>query len=75
MANLGMSFIEFDIHSQTRLIGANTPPTLTIENCEFKNFIYEFSSFIELNEFGGHVSITNTKFSNFNNCGSVLRYK
>lgn len=30
VANLGMSFIEFDIHSQTGLL-TGTPPTLTIQ--------------------------------------------
>ena len=39
------------------------------------NFIYEFSSFIELNEFGGFISIKDSTFSNFNSCGSLIRYK
>ena len=39
------------------------------------NFIYEFSSFIELNDFGGYVSITDSTFSNFNTCGSLIRKK
>lgn len=42
---------------------------------EFHNFLYDFNTFIEFNSLGGYVSITNTYFKNFNNCGSILRNK
>lgn len=42
---------------------------------EFRNFIYEFNSLIDLNDFGGYVVITNSKFVNFNTCGALIRNK
>ena len=42
-------------------------PTLTINNCEIRNFFYHqyASSFISLSRYGGKVSIQNTIFDNF----------
>lgn len=69
---LGAGFFVFDISKNTLL---TSPPTLTLENVQFRDFVYEFNSFIELNDYGGHITMTNTKFENFNNCGAVLRNK
>ena len=41
----------------------------------FSNFRYEFNSFIELNDYAGNVVIKNSKFSNFQSCGSIIRNK
>ena len=35
----------------------------------------DFNSFVELNDYGGHISITNTLFNNINTCGSIFRNK
>lgn len=35
--------------------------------------MYEYNSFIELNDYGGYVVITNSKFINMNSCGSIIR--
>jgi glutathionylspermidine synthase len=40
---------------------------------EFRNFLYEFNSFIELPEYGAKVTITGSKFTNMNTCGAILR--
>lgn len=45
---------------------------LHIENCEFKNFLYEMNSFIELNPFGAHINIVDSTFSQFSFCGSFI---
>lgn len=37
--------------------------------------MYEFNSFIELNDFGGYVSIVDSSFSHMNSCGSLIRNK
>jgi len=39
------------------------------------NFLYEFNSFIELNEQGGHIVMTGVIFKNFNTCGAIVRNK
>jgi hypothetical protein len=39
----------------------------------FKNFLYEFNTFIELNEWGSTVSISSTTFDRMSNCGSIIR--
>ncbi len=44
--NYGKPFIRFDIHDYSTL---TSPPTLTIDTCTFKNFVYEYDSFIKLN--------------------------
>eukprot|EP00347_Sterkiella_histriomuscorum_P024148 403332142 len=68
----GGGLFVFDSHPQMIL---TAPPTLTLNFCVFKNFMYEFNSFIELNDIGGFVSITGSVFSNFNTCGSIIRNK
>jgi len=67
---MGTSFIKFDLSTRTML---TAPPTLTITNVQFKNFLYEFNSFIELGDYGGFVTITDSTFTNMNTCGAVLR--
>ncbi|CDW71358.1 UNKNOWN [Stylonychia lemnae] len=66
----GGYFIKFDISSNTVL---NSPPTLIINNCEFKNFIFNFNSLIETNPNGGHINITNSIFDRFTSCGAIIR--
>jgi hypothetical protein len=39
------------------------------------NFLYEYNSFIEMNDFGAIISITGSTFSNMNSCGSLIRNK
>ncbi|CDW75099.1 UNKNOWN [Stylonychia lemnae] len=46
-----------------------------IINCIFENFIYDFNSFIEINNKVGYITITNSQFINFNTCGSIVRNK
>eukprot|EP00347_Sterkiella_histriomuscorum_P017093 403350695 len=68
----GGSFIQFDINGNSMIV---QPQTLKLENVTFKNFIYEFNSFIELNDYGGYVFMKNVKFENINSCGSIIRNK
>jgi len=63
------TFIEFDATSDTML---DDYQVLYIENCEFKNFLYEMNSFIELNPFGAHIDIIDSTFSQFSFCGSFI---
>jgi hypothetical protein len=35
--------------------------------------LYEFNTFIELNDWGNTVTITSTTFDRFSNCGSIIR--
>jgi hypothetical protein len=48
------------------------PPTLTITDCKFENYLYEMDSFIMLNQFGGYISITGTEFNYFSFCGAFI---
>ncbi len=66
----GTSFFKFDIGEQTTL---TSPPTLILRNCQFKNFLMEFNSFIETNPFGGHIYIVSTTFDRFSSCGAIVR--
>ncbi len=59
--------------SNTVLDESSTPPTLTLDNCEFRNFIQNFNSFIKTNTYGGHIVITNTVFNRISSCGSIIR--
>eukprot|EP00347_Sterkiella_histriomuscorum_P008702 403344080 len=60
---------------QHPLMILTSTPTLTLNNCVFKNFMYEFNSFIDMNDLGGEVKIQNTVFSHFNTCGAIVRNK
>ena len=55
------------------MTSASSIQSLTFSNCVFKNFIYDFNTFIELNSWGGTVSISSTTFDRMSNCGSILR--
>eukprot|EP00347_Sterkiella_histriomuscorum_P009818 403339769 len=68
----GGSFIQFDINENSMI---TQPQVLQLENVTFKNFIYEFNSFIELNDYGGYVNMKNVEFENINSCGSIIRNK
>ena len=46
---------------------------LTLQDCEFKNFLYEFDSFITFSRKGGHIQIKDTTFTRFSNCGSIVK--
>jgi hypothetical protein len=35
--------------------------------------MYEFSGFIEMNDYGGHVEMYDTVFKNINTCGALIR--
>ena len=41
----------------------------------FTTFFYNYGGFIELNEYGGYVNITNVTVSDLNGCGSFIRNK
>ncbi|CDW77598.1 UNKNOWN [Stylonychia lemnae] len=69
---IGGSLIQFDITSQTSL---TSPQTLLLQNVIFENFVYDFNALIELNDFGGQITLINTSFININSCGSVIRNK
>ncbi|TNV88247.1 hypothetical protein FGO68_gene13755 [Halteria grandinella] len=69
---LGAGLFTFDINSQTKL---TTPPTLTLDTVEITNVQYEFNSLIEMNPYGGRVVIKNSKFTNINSCGALIRNK
>ncbi|CDW85402.1 UNKNOWN [Stylonychia lemnae] len=70
----GGSLIKFDISQETVLTRVlDRPPTLLIDGCQFKNFIFDFNTLIETNSYGGHIIIQNSKFERFSTCGAVLR--
>jgi hypothetical protein len=37
------------------------------------NFLYDFNSFIETNDYGGHIIIVGTTFERFSTCGAIVR--
>jgi hypothetical protein len=41
----------------------------------FHQFAYNFNSFIDLNDDGGHVIIKDSIFSEFSTCGAIIRNK
>jgi hypothetical protein len=49
--------------------------TLSIENSSFLNFFHDFTSLIGFTKGHGHVTIQNTIFQQFSNCGSIFRDK
>ena len=63
------TFIEFDLTKDTALWNRQL---LTIDNCEFHNFLYEMNSFIQLHQYGARITITNSKFEHFSFCGSFI---
>ena len=70
MSTFGGGFFEFGYTDQSEISEVGT---LTIEDCEFVNFYYDFTSFILLNNGHGHVEISGSKFDKFSNCGSIIR--
>ncbi|CDW84063.1 UNKNOWN [Stylonychia lemnae] len=69
---IGTSFIQFDISSQTLL---QSPQTLQLNNVEFNNFIYDFNTLIELNDFGGFIEMNSVLINNISSCGAIIRNK
>ena len=47
--------------------------TLTISNCVFQNFFFDFTSLIGLTKDHGNVLITRSNFDRFSNWGSIIR--
>ena len=41
----------------------------------FKNFLFDFNSLIELNDYGGFINIESSTFTNINSCGAIIRNK
>eukprot|EP00347_Sterkiella_histriomuscorum_P009503 403340963 len=68
----GGALFTFEQHP---LMALTTPANLTLNNCIFRNFMYEFNSLIELNDLGGYVQISKTQFQNINTCGAIIRNK
>ncbi|CDW74791.1 UNKNOWN [Stylonychia lemnae] len=68
----GTNFFEFEMQNRSMLA---QPSTLILQNVIFKNFIYEYNSFIELSSLGGHVILKNVIFDNMNSCGAIIRNK
>eukprot|EP00347_Sterkiella_histriomuscorum_P016469 403353061 len=60
---------------QCQLINLDLKCVYCLKGSKFSNFIYELNSFIEFNDYGGNVQITNTVFDNINTCGSLIRNK
>lgn len=63
------SFIKFDTTPDTM---RDDHSHVIIENCVFKDYLYEMKSFIEMNPFGGHVDIVDSDFTHFSFCGSLI---
>lgn len=61
-------YFGFDIEGSSTV-----PGTLTIQNSIFRNFLYDFTSLIGLNDGNGHIVITNSTFEKFSNWGSIIR--
>jgi hypothetical protein len=47
--------------------------TLTIQNCQFQHFFYDFTTLIEFVNGYGHVVIRESVFTKFSTCGSIIR--
>ena len=71
MSTIGNSLFQFQ-HNEFISV-SNITGTLNIESCTFKNFFHDFTSLIGLANGHGHVSITDSNFSKFSTCGSILR--
>ena len=67
----GGSFFQFE-YSDT-LSAITSAGTLTITDCTFQHFFYDFTSLIGLMEGHGNVVITGSTFTKFSNCGSIIR--
>ena len=70
LTTIGHSFFQFGLTDVSDISEAGT---LIITSCEFKNFFYDFTSFIGLNNGHGFVDISDTTFDKFSNCGSIIR--
>ncbi len=57
-------------HSQNSALTA--PPSLTIHNSIFRNFLFEMNSLVDFTLKGGVVSVTDSQFLNFEKCGSLI---
>ena len=68
---LGNSFFQFGYSDTLSNIGG--VGTLTISNCVFQNFYYDFTSLIGLTKDYGNVVITGSTFNGFSNWGSIIR--
>ncbi|TNV88206.1 hypothetical protein FGO68_gene9945 [Halteria grandinella] len=67
------SFIKFDVGSKTLLSSSKSPPTLTLINSTFQNFLFQFNSLIQLNPFGGYIVIQNSTFERISSCGAIIK--
>ena len=67
----GGSFFQFGYSDALSNIGG--VGTLTISNCVFQNFYYDFTSLIGLTKDYGNVVITGCTFDKFSNWGSIIR--
>ena len=70
-ATFGNSFFQFG-YSDT-LSNIDGVGTLTISNCVFQNFFFDFTSLIGLTKDHGNVLITRSNFDRFSNWGSIIR--
>ena len=71
LTTYGNSFFQFAYsESLSATLGVGT---LTITDCTFQNFFYDFSSFIGLVNGHGHVVASGSTFARFSNCGSIIR--
>eukprot|EP00347_Sterkiella_histriomuscorum_P019434 403341642 len=65
MIPFGGSFIEFDYNINTMIT----------QYVYFNNFLHEFINLIQVNEFGGNITMSNVQFDNINSCGSIIGNK
>ena len=71
LTTYGNSFFQF-AYSES-LSATSGVGTLTITDCTFQNFFYDFTSFIGLANGHGHVIVSGSTFTRFSNCGSIIR--
>ena len=49
-----------------------TPPALELSGVSFNDIFYEMNSLVDFN-IGGYVTMTNSNFRRFSNCGAILK--
>lgn len=62
----------FVFHPYATSYGMTSPPELILSSVTFNDIFYEMNSLVDFN-IGGYVTITNSNFQRFSNCGGILK--
>ena len=61
-----------NFHPYNSNYGMTTPPALELSGVSFNDIFYEMNSLVDFN-IGGYVTMTNSNFRRFSNCGAILK--